>query len=220
VVLAPHPDDEALGCAGTLLQIKKRGGAVSIIFLTDGEMLHGNSSREIAVKRKEEARRSAGLLGCKEALFPGFPDGEIHRHRERVYEKLSEFIGDIKPDIVLSPSCIDYHSDHIATSHVAVGLLSAFRSFALVFYEVYSTLRFNYLVDISDVVGKKEIIISTYRTSLYEKPGLFVKAALGLNSHRSIFVQNEGFYEAFYCVEKNYDFRKIYDYLSYRDLNT
>jgi LmbE family N-acetylglucosaminyl deacetylase len=218
-VLAPHPDDEALGCAGTLLQLGKKGGAVSIIFLTDGEMLHGNSSDGIGDIRREEARRSAGLLGCREAIFPGFPDGEIGGHLERVYKKLYEFIGDIKPDIVLSPSSIDYHPDHIATSHAAVRLMNDFRSFALVFYEVYSTLRFNYLVDISGVVGEKENIISTYRTSLYGKPGLYARAALGLNAHRSIFVQDEGFYEAFYCVEKDSDFRKIHDYLSYGDLN-
>lgn len=199
--------------------MRRKKVSLSIVFLTDGEMLHGSPSREIADKRKEEAERSAKLLGCEKVLFTGFPDGEIGKHRERVYEKLFDVMGAIKPDVVLSPSSIDYHSDHIATSSVAVRLLDAFRSFTLVFYEVYSTLRFNYLMDISDVIEEKEKIIRNYRTSLYEKPGLYAKAALGLNAHRSIFVQKEGFYEAFYRVESNADPEKIRDYLSYKDLN-
>lgn len=92
MVFAPHPDDEALGCAGTLLQILKKNVASSIIFLTSGERLYGDPSREIAEKRKEEAVRSSGMLGFRERLFLDFPDGEIERHKESLYGKLSEII--------------------------------------------------------------------------------------------------------------------------------
>jgi N-acetylglucosamine malate deacetylase 1 len=93
MVLAPHPDDEALGCAGTLLQIlKKKEVSSSIIFLTSGERLYGDPSDEIAEKRKEEAVRSSGMLGFREKLFLDFPDGEIERYRERIYDKISGII--------------------------------------------------------------------------------------------------------------------------------
>jgi len=96
-------------------------------------------------------------------------------------------------------------------------LLNDFQTFKLAFYEVYSTLRFNYLVDITGVADLKRKTILNYRTSLYGKPEIYVHAALGLNAQRSIFVQKEGYYEAFYMVEKDADFEGICDYLSYKD---
>jgi len=217
MVFAPHPDDEALGCAGTLLQLLKKDIASSIIFLTSGERLYGDPSSEIAEKRKEEAMMSSEMLGFRERLFLDFPDGEIDRHKETIYGKLSQIIEQRNPDIVLSPSPIDYHADHLATSRIALRLLNDFQTFKLAFYEVYSTLRFNYLVDITDVADLKRKTILNYRTSLYGKPEIYVNAALGLNAQRSIFVQKEGYYEAFYLVEKDADLAGICDYLSYKD---
>ena len=217
MVLAPHPDDEALGCAGTLLQILKKDVSSLIIFLTSGERLYGDPSCEIAEKRKEEAVKASGMLGFRERLFLDFPDGEIDRHKESIYGRLSEIIEQRKPDIIFSPSPIDYHADHIATSRIAVRLLNDFKAFKLAFYEVYSTLRFNYLVDITEVADLKRKTILNYRTSLYGKPEIYVNAALGLNAQRSIFVQKEGYYEAFYMVEKDASLAEICDYLSYKD---
>jgi LmbE family N-acetylglucosaminyl deacetylase len=218
MVFAPHPDDEALGCSGTLLQILKKDISSSIIFLTNGERLYGDPSYEIAEKRKKEAMMSSVMLGFKEKLFLDFPDGELDRHKGLIYGKLSEIIEQRNPDIILSPSPIDYHADHLATSRIAVKLLNDFQTFKLAFYEVYSTLRFNYLVDITDVADLKRKAILNYRTSLYGKPEIYVHAALGLNAQRSIFVQKEGYYEAFYVVEKDADLAGISDYLSYKDL--
>jgi LmbE family N-acetylglucosaminyl deacetylase len=221
ITLVPHPDDEALGCSGTLLQLhKKSGTSSSIIFLTSGEKLYVDASSEIAEKRKEEARRSSEMLGCGETLFLDFPDGEIRGHREAIYQKLHGIIEERKPHIVLSPSPIDYHDDHIATSHIALRLLNTFHTFSLVFYEVYSTLRFNALVDITEVAEEKKKIILNYHVSLCEKTQLYVSAALGLNAQRSMFVQKDGYYEAFYIVEENVSLGTICDYLSYRDFNT
>ena len=219
MVFAPHPDDEALGCSGTLLQILKKDISSSIIFLTSGERLYGDSSLEIAEKRKEEAVRASGMLGFRESLFLDFPDGEIEKHKEIICGKLSEIIEQRKPDMVLSPSPIDHHADHLATSRIAVRLLNDYKTFRLAFYEVYSTLRFNYLVDITEVADLKRKTILNYRTSLYGKPEIYVHAALGLNAQRSIFVQKEGYYEAFYMVDKDADLAKICDYLSYKDFH-
>lgn len=197
----------------------KKDVSSSVIFLTSGEKLYGDPSIEIAEKRKEEAVRASGMLGFTERLFLDFPDGEIDRHKESIYGKLSEIIAQIKPDMVLSPSPIDYHADHIATSRIAVSLLNDFQTFKLAFYEVYSTLRFNYLIDITAVADLKRKAILNYRTSLYGKPEIYVHAALGLNAQRSIFVQKEGYYEAFYMVEKDADYAGICDYLSYKDFH-
>jgi N-acetylglucosamine malate deacetylase 1 len=220
MTLVPHPDDEALGCAGTLLHLQKMGVTSSLVFLTNGEKLYEKPSQEIAKERKKEGRISSAMLGCRDPLFLDFPDGEIGGHGEKIYQTLHRLIEERKPHLILSPSPIDYHPDHIATAHIALRLLNTFHFFLLAFYEVYSTLRFNYLVDITEVSEEKKRIILNYHTSLCEKPGVYANAALGLNAQRSIFVQREGYYEAFYIVEKNGDLGKIRNYLSYTDLDT
>jgi LmbE family N-acetylglucosaminyl deacetylase len=220
VILAPHPDDEALGCAGTLALLNKEGVSSTVIFLTDGECLNGAPSEELAAARREEGLRCSEMLGCREPVFFGFPDGDLRFHIDDSVVRLSEIIGLVKPDIIFSPSPLDYHQDHLATAKTAMRLMENAATFRVAFYEVYSTVRFTHLIDISEVVGKKKEAILNYRTSLYGRPGMYIHASLGLNAHRSIFVQNEGYYEAFYIVGGDVDSGRIRDYLSYRDLNT
>lgn len=186
------------------------------MFLTNGEKLYEEPSSEIARKRKEEGRTSSRMLGCKEAIFLDFPDGELKVQSDKVHKRLSAIIEERSPDIIFSPSPIDYHDDHIATARIAHRLVDKSGACKLAFYEIYSTLRFNYLIDITDVVELKKKVISNYSSSLYGKPDVYIKASLGLNAQRSIFVQKNGYYEAFYILEKNDDPGIIYDYFSYR----
>lgn len=217
LTLAPHPDDEALGCAGALLLLRERGVNSTMIYLTNGERLYGTPSVEIGEKRKEEARKSSLMLGCTEHIFLECPDGEVEGNRGKLYGQLHSIVVNRKPDMIIAPSPIDYHSDHIATAGLALDLSKAFQTFTLIFYEVYSTLRFNYLLDITQSAEGKKKAIMNYRTSLCEMPGLYATAALGLNAHRSMFVQKEGYYEAFYSVPKEMDRREVGAYLSYGD---
>lgn len=202
LILAPHPDDEALGCAGTIALTNRKGASSTVVFLTDGERLHGEPSRGIAEKRREEGFRVSQMLCCNEPIFLGFPDGDVSSHSSGIFNRLSEIITRIEPDIVFSPSPIDYHRDHITVSGISHRLFTETCSFKLAFYEIYSTIRFNCLVDITEVIGQKRDAILAYNVSLYGKPEVYVHTSLGLNAHRSIFVQKIGYYEAFYLPEK------------------
>jgi LmbE family N-acetylglucosaminyl deacetylase len=216
-MLAPHPDDEVLGCGGTLALMNKKEAKSTVVFLTSGEKLQQSSSRAIAAERKKEARQASRLLGCLEPLFLDFPDSEITKYSAEIADTLSGLIEKNRPDILFSPSPIDYHEDHLATSRIAFNVCSSFRSTTLVFYEIYSTTRFNHLTDITQVVEEKKRVIRNYRSSLYGKPEIYAEAVIGLNAHRSLFVQSEGYYEAFYIVQKDDDMGSILDYFSYKD---
>ncbi len=216
-VIAPHPDDEALGCSGTLRLLNLAGTDLTLIFLTNGEKLHGEASAEVADVRKKEAISSAQLLGCREAIFLDFPDGEIGRYSEEIFQRLAGIIEERRPEVIFSPSPIDYHADHIAASHIGLRLLEASPSFKLAFYEVYSTLRFNCLVEITGTSELKKQAILNYRASLYGKPEVYVDAALGLNAHRSIFVQKKGYFEAFYVMEEAEAADSVMRFFCYRD---
>ncbi|HDL20258.1 MAG TPA: PIG-L family deacetylase [Nitrospirae bacterium] len=216
VVLATHPDDEALGCSGTIMLLNERGADSLVVYLTRGEKLYGTSSPDIAARRRQEAVRSSGMLGCKEAVFLDFPDGETGRHREDIYRRLYKLLEINRPDIVFSPSPIDYHQDHTATAEIALKLFNRLKSFRLAFYEVYSTVRFSHLVDIAEKIDKKREVIMNYQTSLYGKPGVYVHATLGLNAQRSIFTQVKGYYEAFYVLKDSAGLDDVLAWLSYR----
>lgn len=217
LVFAPHPDDEALGCAGTLMLLKQKGIPSTVVFFTNGESLYGNPSPVIGEKRRKEGLKASEMLGCNEPLFLGLPDGAVGTYKEEIYNKLADIISIKKPDMIFSPSLIDYHQDHIATSSISLHLLKNINSFTLVFYEVYSTVRFSHLMDISDVIEQKKQVILTYKTSLYENPDVYVHAFLGLNAHRSVFVRKKSYYEAFYIPESKDDEESILRYLCYKD---
>lgn len=217
LVLAPHPDDEALGCAGTLSLLNRQGVSSTVVFISDGECLNGAPSATVAAARREEGKKCSEMLGCREPVFLGLPDGDVGSHIETGMTILSGIIGLKKPDIIFSPSPVDHHQDHIATARIAARLLQDAGTFRLAFYEVYSTVRFNYLIDITGAAEKKEQAILNYRTSLYGRPEKYVHASLGMNAHRSIFAEKEGYYEAFYIIERNDGLARIRDYLSYGD---
>ena len=216
LILAPHPDDEALGCGGTITLLNKRGVSSTVIFLTDGEKLCGDSSTDIAKIRRAEAQKASGMLGCRKALFLGFPDGEVNHRREKIYRSLYEIVEKKKPDIIFSPSPCDFHNDHIATADIAMELLKSPGSFKLAFYEIYATLRFTHLIDIAESAENKRQVILNYRASLYERPELYVSASLGLNAQRSIFTEKSGYYEAFWIIEKPLGEQEIMEWLTYR----
>ncbi len=212
MMIAPHPDDEALGCSGTLLKLKQENTDSTIVYLTDGECLYGEASDVVRGKRREEAKK----VSRKNASFLGLPDGNLGESEEVLYQNLRDQIVEISPDILFSPSLIDFHPDHITAARVILRIHNELRTFRLAFYEVYETLRFTHLVDITDVIEEKKKAILNYRSSLYEKPVVYVHASLGLNAQRSIFVQREGYYEAFYLVNGFLTEDEIISHICYR----
>jgi LmbE family N-acetylglucosaminyl deacetylase len=215
LVLAPHPDDEAIGCAGTLASLREKGVSSTVVFMTDGERLNGPPSPEVAAQRRAEGVRASAILGCREPLFLGLPDSEVNCHIDEACARLSEIIARRKPDFVFAPSPVDYHHDHLATAQIALRLLENPGGFRLAFYEAYSTVRFTHLVDIGEFAKIKEKMIVIYRVSLYGKPEVYVYASQGLNAQRSIFTQQKGLYEAFWILEKPFSWEEITKWLTY-----
>jgi LmbE family N-acetylglucosaminyl deacetylase len=213
VVLAPHPDDEALGCSGSIIIMNKKGISSTIVFLSDGESLNGEPSADVAEQRRADGRRAAELMGCEKVIFLGFPDGEIDKYQDEICEKLIALIAEKESCTLLAPSPVDYHKDHRAAANIAICLQQQFNGISLAFYEVYSTVRFTHLVDISDVLEDKKKVILNYHTSLYGKPEVYVHAMLGLNAQRAIFTQKKSYYEAFFVIEKQLTHSEIINWI-------
>lgn len=125
VVIAPHPDDESLGCGGTIALLKKAGGAVKIIFVSDGSMSHPNSKKYPAPLliqlREKEAVAAAEILGVgKEDCYfmrlqdGGVPDVKANNFSEAV-AAMQKILLLLNADTILLPWKNDPHRDHKAT---------------------------------------------------------------------------------------------------------
>lgn len=116
VVVAPHPDDEVLGVGGTIATLERRGAAIEIVALTDGERgaAAGIACPELGgVRRLETATALELLLGRIPPIHHiGLPDGRIGAHRA---EATAAIAAVLRPEsLCLAPHRDDGHPDHEA----------------------------------------------------------------------------------------------------------
>lgn len=122
IVIAPHPDDETLGCGGMIASLARRGTRVHTIFVTDGSSSHRNSMtwspERLATQRQKEAVDALRALGAgaMPRTFLGLKDASMPSSTEIGYEKaLGEMLAileDLRPSHVLAPWRRDPHCDH------------------------------------------------------------------------------------------------------------
>lgn len=124
LVLAPHADDETLGCGATILRKRAAGTAVHVAIVTDGGASHRSAllSREALIAlRREEALEATRILGlpAEAVRFLGYPDGGLADAGQRLDEDLRRLIVELAPQELLIPSAIDGHADHRALNRAA-----------------------------------------------------------------------------------------------------
>jgi LmbE family N-acetylglucosaminyl deacetylase len=122
LVLAPHPDDEAFGCGGTIPLLVARGIATHIAFLTDGSASHPAhpvfSGAEVAALRTGEARRAAAALGVAagRVSFLGAPDGRLGRlepeEARAIERRIAALVAAVGPARIFLPCRRDGSSEH------------------------------------------------------------------------------------------------------------
>ena len=112
LVISPHPDDEAIGCGGTLSKHIADGDTVEVIFLTSGEKGgHGRPESETAVLREMEAQKAAEILKLSKIDFWRQSDG-LFKATSGNIEKLKTKIIKFTPDYIYAPHENEQHPDH------------------------------------------------------------------------------------------------------------
>ena len=128
LVIAPHPDDESLGCGGLIAQACAAGQAVSVLVLTDGTMSHPNSRTYPAARlrrlREAESREAARALGLNAGriAFLGLPDSRAPRTGEaarRAAQAIAEHARACDAQTMLTTWQHDPHTDHLTASILA-----------------------------------------------------------------------------------------------------
>jgi len=126
LVLAPHPDDETLGCGQAIAAACAIGRRVGIALVTGGENSHPGSlthprpaMREL--RRREFCRAIQALgNGTIESVELGFPDGKLEcRDGVGIADQLRTFADDLRPSVIWASWSGDPHCDHIATAVAA-----------------------------------------------------------------------------------------------------
>jgi LmbE family N-acetylglucosaminyl deacetylase/glycosyltransferase involved in cell wall biosynthesis len=199
LVLAPHPDDEVIGCGGLLALHLRDGRQVRVVIATDGAEA-GN-----AEVREQESQRALAVIGTVPAEFLHFPDRHLAEQIDPLQKRLREILIEFKPDLIAVPSPVEIHPDHAALSRAFCELIqkdeSLFAALAVArvaFYEVGYPIRPNALVDITLVAAKKYAAIACHTSQLAFRD--YVSYARGLNAYRAMTLEPTTHYAEAYWV--------------------
>jgi LmbE family N-acetylglucosaminyl deacetylase len=192
LVLAPHPDDDVLGCGGTASLHALQKDPVHVLVVYDGAAGDPEGRydpRELTEVRRAEARAGGACLGLESYEFWGYPEGhdpaagELRRGAERLAARMAE----LQPDIVYAPWIGEHHLDHHVLARVvrAACELSGFEGDAWG-YEVWSPLVATRIVDVTRVYPMKVQALKKHQSQIAY--GDIVHYGLGLNAHRSVYL--------------------------------
>lgn len=129
LIVAPHADDELLGCGGTLLRRIAEGGTVAWLLMTTMTEKAGWPEEQIKQRASEIEQVRESLQVAPHHLFAlGFTTAELDGISMRVLvNKMSEVFRNFQPEEVLLPYPGDIHSDHRVTFDVASACTKSFR---------------------------------------------------------------------------------------------
>ena len=194
-VIAPHVDDESLGCGGTMLRLRALGAEVNLVFVTDGRMTkHPDlSATQIVDAREEEGREVASFIGARSVQFLRQRSTEISCESSCI-RALSETLAAHRPDAILLPFGLDKNVDHVMSGKLVAHALDAAGDAcneSLIFwYEVQTLLTsifVNCLVGVDAFSEKKAQLMAIFRSQGLRFNYLIMKDAyygLGITRNR------------------------------------
>jgi LmbE family N-acetylglucosaminyl deacetylase len=205
LVVAPHPDDEAIGCGGMICLHRQRGDPVTVVFLTSGEQGLRDVPAPVACSiRETEAQQATKVLGVNGTHFLRLPDLAVGDQIEQGAERLQAVLVVDRPDLIYLPHPAESHPDHEAALplvRAARALLSGGAALPeLRAYEVWSPMtRHGWVQDISDVMGQKLQAVRCYPSQL--RLFRYDWAVRGLNRFRGIMSAGSRYAEAFVYLD-------------------
>ena len=120
-----HPDDEALGCGGTLARLAAEGAEVHLLFMADGVNARSGAPASALEKRRAMALQAAEVLGARAPTFLDFPDNRMDGvELLDVVSEIERCAASLAPDVVFTHFTGDLNVDHRIC---AQAVLTAFR---------------------------------------------------------------------------------------------
>ena len=186
LVIAPHSDDEILGCGGLISKVKKGGGKVYVLIFNLG--FEKDDTKESQEKRKNEVQEAMNVLKVDNYhLIHDQPDNNrdldvepLHSLIEVIESTSNVSLEKIAPTIVAIPTVFSHHQDHV---HVHRACIAALRPIStpiskiVLSYEAPEHSRWsasgvfepNFFVEIDDVIENKIMAFNKYHSQV--RPG-------------------------------------------------
>ena len=171
LAIAPHPDDEAIGCAGTLLRHKRAGDEVGLVYVTDGGQSRALGLKQAAMvhRRHYEAALAAQRLGADEVVWLGLPEGAWAEAELRA--SLATIIRDWAPQIIYAPSRVDFHPEHWRVAQALAQVLAASAgeraNITLRIYQIQvplTAILVNLVTPVASVLAESQAVYAAYQT--------------------------------------------------------
>jgi len=210
LVVAPHPDDEILGCGGTLLRRKVDGADLGWLIVTGISEKNGWSKERVR-QRETEIDQVAELIGFNQVFNLCLPAARLDvMPASDLVDAFSTVFKSFQPEEVFVPHRSDVHTDHQIVFDAAVACTKWFRHPSvrrILAYETISETDFglntdcvfspNYFVDISDFLESKLETMAVYGTELgtfpFPRSIEAIRSLAALRGSASGFVAAEAF---------------------------
>jgi LmbE family N-acetylglucosaminyl deacetylase len=215
LVIAAHPDDEVLGCGGTINRHVDSGDTVNVLFMSDGVTSRNINGLE-QDSRNQSAFEACSILGTQEPNFLDYPDNKMDSLALLdIVQAVEGIINNLKPDIIYTHHSGDLNIDHRITHQAVMTACRPQPNFSvkeIYSFEVLSSTEWqtqdklpflpNYFIDIAPFIENKRKALHVYSSEMHAEPhSRSIENVLRLNAVRG---NSVGLYyaEAFMVLRK------------------
>lgn len=197
LIIAPHQDDEVLGCGGYIKKNVDNGGSAVVLFITSGwSGVKNKKLKKDRVKIREvEARKAGKILGIEKFVFLRKNDRSIYADKSLLID-IVKMIQTIRPDVILSPHEDDSDLEHKLINKLVkeaawlakegaliTNLPPAQQLKEILFYEVWAPIKKPTIyVDITQEINFKIRALKQYKSQLQQRD--YIRIISGLNMFR------------------------------------
>lgn len=187
LVVVAHPDDEVLGCGGTISKYASQGATVNVAVLADGTSSRSkekiDADEELRV-RKSAAKKANKILGVDQVIFGHFPDNRMDSvDLLDVVKYVERLIDELRPDVVFTHHTNDLNIDHCIVSQAVCTACRPQVSCSvksILFFEIPSSTEWqinsvnafspDLFEDITDYLAKKNQALEVYSMEMRDWP--------------------------------------------------
>lgn len=188
LVVAAHPDDEILGCGGTIAKLVNEGALVRVAFLADGVFsreIQDDARKMELKKRRESAKDACEIIGAKSVFFGDFSDNQMDGVALiEVVRVIENLVAEFQPDTIFTHHAGDLNIDHRRVHEAVVTACRPQRNHPVrlvLCFEVPSSTEWqfpgsapafvpNWFVDISSTLERKLTALDAYASEMRPWP--------------------------------------------------
>lgn len=202
-VIAPHPDDELLGCGGTIKALKEQKKKVHVLFITRGEK---GGDPEIRIS---EAKKVQDILKYDYMHVWNFPDGEVKNYKKILEERLRSFFKEKEIQLAIFPAPYDLHADHRTIGEICFNIHRDTKYMYFSLYSIYNYVFGNTYVKVDNWKEDLNYALTLYKHSLGNKINFFIKSFNFFREWSSIISGFGNFTETLYTIPREYTLKDV-----------